>query len=374
MDVVEITADLVSYNSASQFSNTPVSQAISKWMCKAGISVEFVNYKDHEGTPKTNVIGKKGRGQGGIALLAHSDVVPAEGWDSDPFKLSARQGRLYGRGSADMKGSVACMIAAANAFTEKELKVPVYVIVTADEETDCGGARAVALRSKTFKSSNVRYGIVGEPTLLDVVYAHKGSLKFEAMARGRAAHSSTGKGVNANHKLIPFLNDVVRLDDTLRTDPQYRNEAFDPPHGTLNIVFSDGDTAANVTAPVSRAVINCRPMPDQNWKPIINRVVRLAEKHGVQIKLPKALGPLSTNTDSPIVREALQITGKRKPKTVAYGTDGMVFGKTMELVVMGPGNIQQAHTVDEWIARDQLLKGSDVFTKMVHRFCIENPV
>ena len=115
-------------------------------------------------------------------------------------------------------------------------------------------------------------------------------------------------------------------------------------------------------------------MPDQNWKPIINHVERLAEKHGVQIKLPKALGPLSTNTDSPIVREALQIAGKRKPKTVAYGTDGMVFGKTMELVVMGPGNIQQAHTVDEWIARDQLLTGSDVFTKMVHRFCIENPV
>lgn len=374
MDVVEITADLVSYNSASQNSNTPVSEAIAGWLHKAGMSVERVDYTDRDGTPKTNVVGKKGKGQGGLALLAHSDVVPAEGWDSDPFKLRDRQGRLYGRGSADMKGSVACMIGAANAFTEQELKLPVYVIVTADEETDCGGARAVALRSKTLKSSKVRYGIVGEPTLLDVVYAHKGSLKFEATAKGKAAHSSTGKGLNANHILIPFLNDVVTLEESLRTDPRYRNEAFDPPHGTLNVVFSDGDTAANVTAPVSRATINCRPMPGQNWKPVIDRVTRMAEKHGVRIKLPKTLDPLSTRLDSPIVREALQITGKRKPKTVAYGTDGMVFGKTMELVVMGPGSIQQAHTVDEWIARDQLQKGLDAFTKMVHRFCIEDPV
>ena len=374
MDVVEITADLVSYNSASQFSNTPVSRAIARWLREAGMSVELLNYVDPAGTQKTNVIGKKGDGTGGIALLAHSDVVPAEGWASDPFKLTARKDRLYGRGSADMKGSVACMIAAANAFSVNELKTPVYVIVTADEETDCGGAKAVASKSKIFKSSDIRYGIVGEPTLLDVVYAHKGSLKFDATARGKAAHSSTGKGENANHRLIPFLNDVVKLDGKLQTDSRYRNEAFDPPHGTLNIVFSDGDTAANVTAPVSRATINCRPMPDQNWKPIINRMVRLADKHGVQIQMPKVLDPLSTSTDSPIVREALQIAGKRKPRTVSYGTDGMVFGKTMELVVMGPGNIQQAHTVDEWISRDQLLKGSDVFTKMVHRFCVENPV
>lgn len=373
MDVVEITADLVSYNSASQFSNTPVSRAVAKWLQKAGMSVELVNYKDPAGTQKTNVIGKKGNGTGGIALLAHSDVVPAEGWDSDPFTLSARHDRLYGRGSADMKGSVACMIAAANAFSVKELKAPVYVIVTADEETDCGGAKTVAAKSKTFISSDIRYGIIGEPTLLDVVYAHKGSLKFEATATGKAAHSSTGKGMNANHKLIPFLNDVVKLDGKLRTDARYRNEAFDPPHATLNIVLSDGDTAANVTAPVSRATINCRPMPDQNWKPVINRMVRLADRHGVRIEVPKILDPLCTSTDSPIVREALQVTGRRKPRTVAYGTDGMVFGKTMELVVMGPGNIQQAHTVDEWIARDQLLKGSEVFTNMVHRFCIENP-
>ena len=273
MDVVEITADLVSYNSASQFSNTPVSRAIARWLRKAGMSVELLNYVDPAGTQKTNVIGKKGDGTGGIALLAHSDVVPAEGWASDPFKLTARKDRLYGRGSADMKGSVACMIAAANAFSVNELKTPVYVIVTADEETDCSGAKAVASKSKIFKSSDVRYGIVGEPTLLDVVYAHKGSLKFDATARGKAAHSSTGKGENANHRLIPFLNDVVKLDGKLQTDSRYRNEAFDPPHGTLNIVFSDGDTAANVTAPVSRATINCRPMPDQNWKPIINRMV-----------------------------------------------------------------------------------------------------
>lgn len=373
MDVIEVTADLVSYNSASQLSNAPVSKAVARWMRRAGMAVEFVEYRDPEGILKVNVVGKKGRGTGGLALLGHSDVVPAEGWSSDPFKLTARRDRLYGRGSADMKGSVACMLAAVDDFTAGRLKCPVYVVVTADEEIDCAGARAVMKYSHTFRSSNIRYGIVGEPTLLDVVHAHKGSLKFEVTAKGRAAHSSTGRGVNANHKLIPFLNEIVKLDDELRTKPQYLNNDFAPPHATLNIVLSDDDTASNITAPESQATINCRPMPGQNWQPIIDRVRRLAKEHGVQVKIPKRLEPLATPPDSRIVREALQIAGKRKPKTVPYGTDGMAFGKSMEVVVMGPGNIQQAHTTNEWISRDQLYEGVEVFTQMVRRFCIEDP-
>ena len=315
----------------------------------------------------------KGEGKGGLALMGHSDVVPAEGWDEDPFKAVERAGKLYGRGSADMKGSIACMVTAANSLSKKELKRPIYVVTTADEETDCGGALETLKRSKTLKSSNVRYGIIGEPTLLDVVYAHKGSLKVQAIAGGRAAHSSTGRGRNANHRMIPFLNGMVELGEELQADPAYRDDRFDPPHCAYNIVISDGESASNVTPPESRATLNCRPMPGQDWAPIKKRIERLGKKHGVRLKIFDSLHPLSTPPDSRIVQEALRVTGKRKPKTVPYGTDGMIFGKAMELVVMGPGNIQQAHTTSEWIALEQLHKGVDVFTRMIRRFCVEDP-
>ncbi|HCR17775.1 MAG TPA: acetylornithine deacetylase [Candidatus Latescibacteria bacterium] len=372
MDVTEITGDLVSYDSSSQLSNAKVSSAVAGWMRKAGMTVEQVSYTDGNGLNKVNVVGKKGRGTGGLAILGHSDVVPASGWDSDPFRLSARNGKLYGRGSADMKGPIACGLVAAQVFSKKELRRPVYVIVTADEETDCGGAAVVMKRSKIFKNSRIKYGIIAEPTLLDVVHAHKGSLKFAITAKGKAAHSSTGKGMNANHKLIPFLNDIVELERKVLSK-KFLNNSFSPPHPTLNIVMGDGGSATNITVPVSYASINCRPMPDQKWSPVIERVRQLGKKHGVQVTIPKRLEPLGTPVDSRIIRESLQVTGKRKSKTVSYGTDGMVFGKSMELVVMGPGSIQQAHTTNEWIARDQLTKGVDVFTQMVHRFCIENP-
>ena len=373
MDVIEMTGEFVSHRSDSQLSNAAVSKAIAGRMRRAGLKVERIEYRSPDGSLKVNLVGKKGGGTGGLAMFGHSDAVPAEGWDSDPFKLTEKGGRLYGRGSADMKGSIACMIAAAAAFPARELKVPVYVVATADEELDCRGARQVAALSKTLRSSRVRYGIIGEPTVLDVVHAHKGSFKVHAVVKGRAAHSSTGRGINANHKMIPFLSEMVRLSERVQADRAYRDDTFHPPHTTWNIVISDGESAANTTAPESRATINARQMPGQNWDAIARKVTALARAHGVKIKIDYELGPLHTAPDSRVVQEALGVTGKRKAKTVPYGTDGMIFGKTMELVVMGPGNIAQAHTTQEWIAKDQLLKGVEVFTQMVRRLCIEDP-
>lgn len=373
MDVVKVTKEFLSYNSASQLSNVAVSTAIAKQMRLVGMKVERLEYRDKKGIIKVCLVGKKGMGTGGLALMGHSDVVPANGWAFDPFKGLNKNGRLYGRGSADMKGSIACMLAATENFPSKNLKRPVYIVITADEEIGCEGATRVVQYSNTFRTSQIRFGIIGEPTLLDVVHAHKGSIQIQATAVGKAAHSSTGKGKNANHALIPFLNEMLKLDLELKNGPKYRNEAFVPPHPTLNIVFSDGESASNITVPKSQATINCRPMPGQNWDPVLNRVKKLAKKYRIKVDISRNLIPLSTPADSRVVREALNITGKRKPKTASYGTDGMVFSNNMELVVLGPGNIAQAHTTEEWIALEQLQKGIAVFTEMVKRFCIEDP-
>ena len=373
MNPVELTTEFVSYHSSSYLSNADVSFAMEKRMRQAGLVVERVTYTDGAGVLKVNLVGKKGKGTGGLALMGHNDCVPAQGWAWDPFKVIQKGDRIFGRGVADMKGSVACMIAAAQRFSAKELKSPIYVVVTADEEINCLGADCVYRQSKVLKESKVRYGIIGEPTQLDVVYAHKGSVKIAVTSKGKAAHSSTGKGKNANHKLVPFLSEILDIDSELQNNPKYLNKAFNPPHSTLNMVIHGGEQASNITTPISGATINMRAMPGQNLDPLLSRVRSLAKKHGVSVTIKDFLKPLNTPLESRIVQEALKVTRKHKPKTVPYGTDGMIFGQNMELVVLGPGNIAQAHTIDEWIAIEQLHKGVDVFSAMIKRFCIENP-
>jgi len=369
MDVLDLTAEFVSHNSTSNMSNAGVSRAIGKRMRQAGLSVERIEYRDPNDVPKVCLVGIKGKGKGGLALMGHTDVVPAEGWAWDPFEAIQKDGKLYGRGSADMKGSIACMLAAAAQFPGRELRHPVCVITTADEEIDCSGARHVARNSEIFRKAKIPYGVIGEPTVMDVVYAHKGSIRIQATANGKAAHSSTGRGTNANHAMIPFLNDVLEIDRQLLQNPRYCDSTFDPPHSRCNIVISDGDTASNITARESRATINCRPMPGHDWEPVLRRVRSLGKRHRVKLQISSSLLPLHTPTESRVIQEALRATGKRKPRTVPYGTDGMIFGRYMELAIMGPGNIRQAHTVDEWIAIDQLHKGVETFAEMIRRFC-----
>jgi acetylornithine deacetylase len=371
MNVIDLTAEFVSYNTVSNLSNAKCSAAMSKRMKEAGMKVERLQYSDPNGVTKVCLVGKKGKGKGGLAMMGHNDVVPAEGWAWDPFKLTKKKGLLYGRGSADMKGSVACMIATADRFKEKDLKQPIYVVVTSDEEINCGGAAWVYKHSKSLKGC--KYGIIGEPTMLDVVYAHKGSFKVDAQAKGLATHSSTGKGTNANHLMIPFLNDVLALGNKLKTDRRYTDDTFVPNYSPFNIVWTEGNTASNITAERSAALVNTRPMPGHDWEPVKKQIRAMAKKHGVKVAITDSLTPLNTPVDSRIVQEALSVTGKRKAKTVSYGTDGMIFGKNMELVVLGPGDIKQAHTIDEWIDPAQLKKGVDVFGQMVSRFCIEDP-
>ncbi len=369
MDPVQLTREFVSFNSTSYLSNVDCSNAMAERMRDAGLAVERIPYTDPNGVPKLNLVGKKGNGTGGLALMGHNDVVPAEGWAWDPFEVVEKGSRIYGRGVADMKGSVACMIATASRFSTDELKHPIYVVVTGDEEINCGGADVVAQKSEVLKESDVRYGIIGEPTLLDVVHAHKGSVKISVRATGKATHSSMGTGINANHILIPFLNDMLAIDRELKTNEKYLNHAFTPPHATLNTVIHGGEQASNITTSESGATLNMRPMPGQDFAPLLDKIRALAKEREVHVDIYDGLAPLHTPVESRIVQEALSVTNKSEPKTVAYGTDGMIFGKTMELVVLGPGNIQQAHTIDEWIEIEQLHQAVDTFSEMVRRFC-----
>ena len=370
MDPLQIAQELIRRRSPSRLSNVDVSDYVQQTLEALDFDTERVEYEDEYGVLKVNVLGKKGGGTGGLTFFGHTDTVAADRWwQGDPFVPEQREGRLYGRGSCDMKGPVACMLAAAQTVRPSELAEPLYIVCTADEEIGYIGALEVVARSQMFQEIRSGRGIIGEPTRLEVVYAHKGTLGIIATSHGRAAHSSTAEGSNANLALIPFLMEMKRIHDELETDPKYRNSEFDPPTPGWNIGVNDGDTPINVTAPRAVCTVYARPMPGTNLEPVMDRVRRCAEEHGLELEIRGTGKPMYTEPDSPLVRDVLELVGRSTPRTVSYGTDGLAFGPHMPLVVCGPGDIKQAHTADEWIELEQLEKGTELYAKLIGRFC-----
>lgn len=372
LDAVELTKEFIRYDSVSSRSNINISDCLQDHLQALSFTVERVAYRDAAGVEKTSIVGRKGTGDGGVALLGHSDTVPADGWERNPFEPVVENERLYGRGSCDMKGSLACMLAAAEPYKAPDLATPLYIVFTADEEVGCQGAREVVNTSRLFNEYELRYGIIGEPTMMQVVRAHKGVVAIRAVSHGLAAHSSTGKGVNANLAMIPFLAEMKAIHNELTTDTQYFDDAFDPPYADWNIGINDGGAPMNVTVPRSVCTVNYRPLPNHNQEALLNRVRQAAKQCGVDVEITKTGDPFVTPIDSPVIQAALDATGTRQTMTVPYGTDGLVFGARMELVVLGPGDIQQAHTVNEWIRLDQFPRAVEVYQSMIERFCIGN--
>ncbi len=373
MNAKELTKTLIGYNTISPLSNVEVMDFLTETLEAINCEVERVEYRDPAGVLKVNLIGRKGThtGERGLALLGHIDTVPAIGWSMDPFEARIADGKMYGRGSCDMKGSVACMIEVAARYAASRLAAPLYVVITADEEVGYLGASAVAEKSEMFKKHGFpQYGVVGEPTELHAVYAHKGAVRFTVTAHGRAAHSSTGEGDNANLKLIPFLAEMRDIYHELTNDTRYFNAEFTPPFTDWNITISDGECAANITSPLSVCSINYRPMPGDDSQVWINLARDSAERHGLVFDLYIDAPPVRTPPDAEIIQAALEITGERTPKTVAYSTDAAVFAQHMETVIIGPGSILQAHTVDEWMALDQFPQAVSIFSQFVERFCV----
>ena len=270
-----------------------------------------------------------------------------------------------------MKGSVACMLAAASQLSETELSRPVYITCTADEEVGYGGAREVATRSKIYGEmvAGESRGIIGEPTRLNVVHGHKGTYGVVATSRGRAAHSSTREGLNANLAMIPYLSEIKELFEETENEARWQNTEFDPPTVSWNIGINDHTAAINITPPQSVCTVYFRPMPGIDPDELVERARQCAERHGLEFEVPRVAPPLYIDPQSPYVQEMLQLTGGQQSQTVSYGTDGCMFAKMKYLVVLGPGDIAQAHTSDEWVELDQLEQGTRLYEKLIRHWC-----
>jgi len=374
MNALDYTRDLVAFGSISSRSNADVSDYVEAALQRLDFETERIEYADAAGVRKVNVVGKKGPGKGGLAYFAHTDVVPADPWFSSehgPFTPTVKDGRLYGRGSCDMKGSIGCILAAAERFARQALRAPLYVTCTADEEVGYGGAAQVAERSELFREmvAGETCGIVGEPTELQVVYAHKGTYGFRAVSRGRAGHSSTRAGINANLAMIPFLVEMKAIHDETESDPAWQDARFDPPTVSWNIGINDHTAAFNITAPQSICTVYFRPMPGQKPEILLNRARAAAERCGIEFHVARSASPLYVDPESELVAELLAIVGQKTPRTVTYGTDGTQFTALKKLAVFGPGSIAQAHTFDEWIALEQLERGTQLYERAIQRWC-----
>ncbi len=374
MNALEYTQELVKFPTVSNVSNVSICGYLEDVLKRLGFTIERIEYTDPAGVGKVNIIGKKGSGTGGMAYFAHTDVVPADPWFSSehgPFEPTVKGDRLYGRGSCDMRGSIASILAAAELAAEAGLSRPLFVTLTADEEAGYLGAEQVAGRSEFFQEmvQGKSNGIVGEPTMLNVVHAHKGTYGFKATSHGKAAHSSGNEGINANLAMIPFLGEMKRIHDETLEDPAWQNPAFDPPGISWNIGINDHTKVLNMTAAQSICTVYFRPAPGHDAETLVERSRKMAEQCGIDFEVLWAGGPMYVDPESDFVREVLELSGSETAKTVSYGTDGAMLTAMKKLVVLGPGDIAQAHTQDEWILLDQLEKGSQLYAKLIRHWC-----
>ncbi len=374
MKALRYAKRLIEFDSTSHRSNRNIAKYLETKLTKHGFVVEKTGYLDQKGVRKVNLVAKKGGGTGGLAYFCHSDVVPAKRWFTKkfgPFEPRIARERLYGRGSCDMKGSIACMLEASQEIAWDDLKHPLYFVCTADEEVGFEGAKVVVEDSKFYREmvQHQPKVIIGEPTMLEILHAHKGCFDFTAIARGKAAHSSSRDGVNANLKLIPFLSAMKEIYEQTETDAKFHNNAFEPPTLSLNISLKGDGSALNVTASRAKCAVNFRPMPNVDHQPIVQRVKEAAEQCDLELTLHDYGGALWVDPDSDFVQEALKLVHRKEAKTAAFGTDGGVLTELNDKIVCGPGSIKQAHTKNEWIGLEQLHRGTEVYAKMICHWC-----
>ena len=367
LDSIELAKDIIAVPSVSRWSNVEVSDLLQNRLIQLGFEVERLSYIDDNQEEKVSLVAKIGQGRGGFALFSHSDTVPGQEQDWAAFNPVVEGGHLIGRGSCDMKGPLAATIIASTTVNVPQLKCPVYVVVTADEEVGSGGATQVARESTLFRNDGPTHGIIAEPTELAPVYAHKGGCHIVVTAYGEAAHTSTDRGISANFLMAPFLAEMAELAKVVKEDESFRNYEFNPPTPGFNMRLNDGGGPTNVTAAKTTCTISFRTMPDDRADDLCSIIRTKAE--GYSLEVSSRLGsPFYTSPDGKLVQTASHVTGQQ-PKTVPFGTDAFALQDSIELVVLGPGNIAQAHTVGEWITVEQMHQAEVIYRQMIEAFC-----
>ena len=357
---------LIAIDTTSRLSNLKLIQEVRAYLDDLGIPTRVT--KNDDGT-KANLWATIGpEDKGGVVLSGHTDVVPVDGqdWSRDPFRMHRQNGKLYGRGTADMKGFCAIVLALAPDMKERRLRTPIHFAFSYDEEVGCLGVRSL-IKDVVDNLPLPRAVVVGEPTSMKIIGGNKGGRAFKTTVRGVPGHSSEPhRGANsimAAARIITFIENLQReLADN--ADPHC---PFDPPYTTFDLGVIEGGTAHNIIPEYTHINWGFRGLPDDDLETLEKRILSyidaeitpklqaIAAHAGVTTELRNDTPPLIPDTGSAAEQLIRHLTGLNESGTVAFGTEAGLFQQAgIPGVIFGPGSIQQAHQPDEFIEVSQM--------------------
>lgn len=375
---LDLIRDLVGFDTTSRNSNLELIGYIRDYLARLGVESTLIFDETGRKASLYATIGPQD--QGGILLSGHTDTVPVDNqdWSCDPFTLTERGGRLYGRGTADMKSFVAIALAYAPAFAAADLKTPIHYAFSYDEEVGCIGVRPLIAHLGTLPV-RPRMAIIGEPTEMQIICAHKGKLGMRCRVEGRSCHSSLApRGVNAVEyaaEVVSYLRGMARR---FAAEGPF-DKGFDIPHTTVHTGVLRGGTALNIVPSACEFDFEFRYLPQENPAALLAQVQRYA--HEVLEPEMKAVAPetgfswhelsstpgLDTAPEDDVITLAKGLAGQNGHSKVAFATEASLFQKSggIPAVVCGPGNIDQAHKPDEYIALSEVAKGEAFMRRLL---------
>ena len=354
-------------------SNVPVINLLANWFSDTGFETEILPVSDNP--EKANLIACLGKGEGGLVLSGHTDTVPfnANAWEQDPFELTEREDKLFGLGTTDMKCFFPLILESLRTLDVTRLNRPLYVLATADEESTMSGA--IALVNSNRKLG--RYALIGEPTNLQPVNMHKGILLEKIRVTGIAGHSSDPSlGASALEGMHAVISELLKWREQMQSE--FINPAFKVPYPTLNFGSIHGGDNPNRICAECELAIDLRLLPGmalEEFKQLLKDKVA-ATVAGTKLKADvdpvfKGVAGMETGADTEIVKVAEELSGETSG-AVAFTTEGPYLNAMgMETVILGPGDIDQAHQANEFIYRDKLEPMVEILKNMIGHFCIE---
>lgn len=363
---VELLKTLVGFDTTSRESNLQLIEFVRNYLARFDVPCELI-YNDERS--KANLFASIGPvDQPGIVLSGHTDVVPADGqpWTVPPFALTERDGKLFGRGTADMKGYIACVLALVPALLSAPLRMPVHIALSYDEEVGCLGVRSL-LKVLEQRPIKPLLCIIGEPTELKPVLGHKGKLAMRCDVHGHPCHSAYAPlGVNAIEYAAELIGELGRIGQQLKA-PELHDARFDPPYSTVQTGVISGGKALNIVPADCRFDFEIRALPSQDPSVVAQQLQAYAEQQvlprmravnqrsDIRFSELSAYPGLATDAQSQAAELIAAFCGSREFGTVAFGTEGGLFDAAgIPTVVCGPGSMDQGHKPDEFVSLDQL--------------------
>ncbi len=382
-DSVEMIRRLVRFPTVSRESNLELIDFVREYLRPFDADVRLTFDDDKRKANLFATLGPRRGSAGGIVLSGHTDVVPVQGqnWDTDPFTLAERDGKLFGRGASDMKGFIAVVLALLPEFVQRDLKSPLHLAFSYDEEVGCiGVGRMIA----DLAAAGVRPQscIVGEPTMMKPVIAHKGKKSYRATVRGLASHSAYAPaGVNAVEAAAEAVAYLKRMARRHRDKGPY-DRAFDVAHTTVHTGVFNGGTALNIVPHQCTFDFEFRHLPGDDPQQLIDEFKRYVSDTlepemravyrdaGFDIELMSQIPALDNSPETEVVALAQALSGNSEIGKVSYGTEGSQFQQAgIPTVICGPGSIEQAHKPNEFVSLEQIAQSEAFLRALMGRVC-----